>query len=242
MAMDTGAPMELEVDLGPMPNEDNRDFLLSGLRGLLDRRELCDVALVAAGGEVFHAHRAVLAACSPVFREKLPKLGGAAKSEGYAEAEGLPALRLEVKHAEALKALLDSVYGVDAKEDAESQSYNPSSEAANLDALKLAREFQIYSLEDQAARWLARGLTTQNILKRLAACEEFGLKEVKEKILEQLTANTDVLHELVSDPAVREMPGVLQDLLLRVLHLLGCGPAGMGATATQDQPARKAGA
>jgi len=234
--------MELEVDLGPMPNEDSRAFLLSGLRSLLDRREFCDVALVAAGGESFPAHRAVLAASSTAFRERLPKLG-AAKPSACEEAHGLPVLRLDVQHPEAVSYLLDCVYGADAKEDdmnAE-HSYNPSSEEANLDVLKLARELGIPALEDQAARWLARGLTTSNILNRLAACEEYGLTEVKDKILEQLTANTDALYELVSDPSVKAVPGVLQDLLVRVLQLLGCGP-GLGGTATQDQPARKAGA
>lgn len=234
--------MELEVDLGPMPSENNRGSLLSGLRGLLDRRELCDVALVAAG-EVFPAHRAVLAASSKAFRERLPKLGstGCVKDAG-----GLPALRLDdVTHPEAVQALLNCVYGADVQEGDDGVTeykYSPSSEEANRDVLRLARDFGLMALEDQAARWLARGLTTSNVLRRLAACEEFGLKEVKEKILEQLTANTDALYELVSDPAVIQVPGVLQDLLLRMLHLLGAGPHGPGGMATQDRPARKAGA
>ncbi|OLQ04538.1 hypothetical protein AK812_SmicGene12385 [Symbiodinium microadriaticum] len=95
---------------------------------------------------------------------------------------------------------------------------------------------------NKAARWLAKNLTTANLLDRLAACEEFGLQDVKEKILEQLTANTDVLYEMVSNPSVRSVPGVLQDLLLRVLQLLGCGPPQprIGGTATKDQPLKKA--
>jgi len=232
--------MELEVDLGPMPTEDGTNTLLAGLRGMLERKELCDVALVASGGEVYPAHRAVLAASSQAFRERL-KPGG---SEGvWTEAEGLPALMLSVKHPEAVKALIDCAYGADAATQGKEPTYTPSCEAANKDVLRLARDFGIPAFEDQAARWLVRGLTTMNLLERLAICEEFGLKEVKEKILEQVTANTDALYELASDPAVRAVPGVLQDLLLRVLDLLGCGSgSSLGCTATQDQPARKAGA
>eukprot|EP00437_Effrenium_voratum_P019861 CAMPEP_0181460182 /NCGR_PEP_ID=MMETSP1110-20121109/33208_1 /TAXON_ID=174948 /ORGANISM="Symbiodinium sp., Strain CCMP421" /LENGTH=234 /DNA_ID=CAMNT_0023584723 /DNA_START=47 /DNA_END=751 /DNA_ORIENTATION=- len=228
-------PMDLEVDLGPMPSNECREDLLQGLRELLTSRELCDVALVAAGGQAFPAHRTVLAACSPALRARISKLNSASL-----QADGLPVISLDVKHSEAVKALVDSVYGIGAAES--DRQYSPSSEAANMDVLKLAREFDLPALEDQAARWLAKNLTTANLLDRLAACEEFGLQDVKEKILEQLTANTDVLYEMVSNPSVRSVPGVLQDLLLRVLQLLGCGPPQprIGGTATKDQPLKKA--
>jgi len=229
--------MELDVDLGPMPVEDGTNMLLAGLRGMLERKELCDVALVASGGEVYPAHRAVLAASSQTFRERLakPAVGGSCEGQVWTEAQGLPALMLSVKHPEAVKALIDCAYGIDATQGKE-PVYSPSCEAANKDVLRLARDFGIPALEDQAARWLVRDLTTSNLLERLQICEEFGLTEVKEKILEQLIANTDALYELAKDPAVRVMPGVLQEALLRVLDLLGCG------SGAKDQPARKAGA
>eukprot|EP00930_Biecheleria_cincta_P039963 TRINITY_DN2741_c0_g2_i1.p1 TRINITY_DN2741_c0_g2~~TRINITY_DN2741_c0_g2_i1.p1 ORF type:complete len:245 (-),score=57.99 TRINITY_DN2741_c0_g2_i1:93-827(-) len=244
MAAGDAAPMELEVDLGPMPEDDNRGFLLKGLRSLLDNKELCDVALMATGGEAYPAHRAVLAASSHVLRERLPKPW----DSSCEQAQDLPVLRLDVKHPEAVKALLDCVYGVENEEGVSSHCYNPSSEAANHDVLRLARDYRLPALEDQAARWLARGLTTANVLQRLKACEEFGLTEVRNKILEQLIANTDALYEIASNPAVTETPKMLQDLLLRVLQVLGCGPAaafrrgGVTGAGTRDQPAREAGA
>ncbi|CAE7447781.1 Nampt [Symbiodinium pilosum] len=130
-------------DLGPMPTSECREGLLHGLRDLLTSKELCDIALVAAGGEAFPAHRTVLAACSPALRERLSKLHAASP-----QADGLPVIALDVKHCEAVKALIDSVYGSSAAES--DRPYNPSSEAANLDVLKLAREFELPALEDQA--------------------------------------------------------------------------------------------
>jgi len=89
-----------------------------------------------------------------------------------------------------------------------------------------------------------------NVLQRLSACEEFGLVEVREKIFEQLTANPSALFVLAQDAEIVKMPIVLQDLLVRVLKLLGCGnepaaPKGMAGgqgKAQQGKPARKAGA
>jgi len=214
--------MELDVDLGPMPKE-GEQFLRQGLRGLLQSQELCDVVLVSSGGATFRAHRAVLAASSPQLRACVAQL------DPKNQVEGLPALELQVQHSEAVKALIDCVYGAEGENC--DGCYNPSSEGANRDVLALARHFQLPALEDRASRWLLRHLTTGNLLDRLSTCERFALKDVKEKILEQLTANTDVLYELVSDPSVQSVPGVLQDLLLRVLQLLGCQPV-----ATKDEP------
>mmetsp|Transcript_30413 Transcript_30413/g.37307 ORF Transcript_30413/g.37307 Transcript_30413/m.37307 type:complete len:229 (+) Transcript_30413:27-713(+) len=226
----SATPMELDVDLGPMPTE-GEHFLRQGLRGLLQSQELCDVALVSSGGAAFPAHRAVLAASSGQLRARVAKL------DCKIQVDGLPALQLDVKHSEAVKALIDCVYGTEAENC--DGCYNPSSEEANRDVLALARHFELPALEDRASRWLARNLTTTNLLDRVSTCERFGLKDVKDKILEQLTANTDVLYELVSDPSVQSVPGVLQDLLLRVLQLLGCGPP-VSAQATKDQPIQAA--
>ncbi|CAE7699841.1 Nampt, partial [Symbiodinium sp. CCMP2456] len=92
-----------QIDLGPMPSNECREDLLQGLRELLTSRELCDVALVAAGGQAFPAHRTVLAACSPALRARISKLNSASL-----QADGLPVISLDVKHSEAVKALVDS--------------------------------------------------------------------------------------------------------------------------------------
>mmetsp|Transcript_5730 Transcript_5730/g.17015 ORF Transcript_5730/g.17015 Transcript_5730/m.17015 type:complete len:232 (+) Transcript_5730:2-697(+) len=231
--------MELEVDLGPMPGDDHGGGVVQGLRLMLDRSELCDVVLIA-GGQSILAHRAVLAAVSSSFYECLTQLN---PSEGH-NSESLVLKLDDISHPEAVRAMLDCIYGPRAGASAE---YNPSSEEANRDVLRLAQRFQILQLQDDASRWLARGLSTANVLDRLVACEEFGLLEVREKILEQLTANPEALFVLAKDPEVTKVPAVLQDLLVRILRLLGC-EAGLPAAAAgsskthQGRPARKAGA
>merc|ERR1740117_455464 len=66
------AAMELSVDLGPMPPDPLLGGAIEGggLRALLDRREFCDVVLVA-GGQSFSAHSLVLAAVSPSFHQQI---------------------------------------------------------------------------------------------------------------------------------------------------------------------------
>eukprot|EP00413_Alexandrium_margalefii_P021570 CAMPEP_0204565128 /NCGR_PEP_ID=MMETSP0661-20131031/35291_1 /ASSEMBLY_ACC=CAM_ASM_000606 /TAXON_ID=109239 /ORGANISM="Alexandrium margalefi, Strain AMGDE01CS-322" /LENGTH=245 /DNA_ID=CAMNT_0051572845 /DNA_START=56 /DNA_END=793 /DNA_ORIENTATION=+ len=234
------APMELEVDLGPMPVDDHSGGVIQGLRLLLDRGELCDVVLVA-GGQSLLAHRAVLAAVSSSFHECLTQIG---PSEGN-NPESLVLKLDDISHPEAVRAMLDCIYG---PAEGAQVEYSPTSEEANRDVLRLAQRFQIAQLQDDASRWLLKGLSTANVLGRLMACEEFGMVEVREKILEQLTANPEALFVLAKDPEVTKVPAVLQDLLVRILKLLGAEP-GLPATAaagpgkaSQGKPARKAGA
>lgn len=58
------------VDVEVAPKKEGARGLADGIRGLYDRRDLCDLVLVAAG-ERFPAHRAMIAAMSASFREYL---------------------------------------------------------------------------------------------------------------------------------------------------------------------------
>jgi len=207
VATEQSVEMELQVDLGPMPSDSQHSGVLDGLRNLLATGEFCDVILEVPDSVMsFHAHRAVLGAASPRLRTLL------AASTSCAPA----VLRLEgVSSPEAVRAFLDVAYGAAAE-------YNPPSEDANRDALRLAQDFEVVALRDAACGWLAKGLTTSNVLKRLEACEEFGLLPVRQKILEQVTSNPEALFALAKHPDALRLPSVLQDLLVNVLQLLGC--------------------
>lgn len=217
MSVASAKPMDLEVELGPALAEPCHGIVLQGLRGLFARGELCDVRLVA-GGESFPAHAAVLAAASGAFRELLLRKSSEQAAPFIVELAG-------VSHAESVRSMLSCMYG---SEDGSAAGYNPSSNGVNRDILQLAQRFQIPQLEAEAAQWLAKGLNTSNVLERLIVCEEFGLTPVRDKILEQLTANPGALFVLAADPGMRKVPMVLQDLLVRVLQLLGCGNEGQG--------------
>eukprot|EP00419_Tripos_fusus_P004785 CAMPEP_0172682402 /NCGR_PEP_ID=MMETSP1074-20121228/18138_1 /TAXON_ID=2916 /ORGANISM="Ceratium fusus, Strain PA161109" /LENGTH=252 /DNA_ID=CAMNT_0013501083 /DNA_START=37 /DNA_END=795 /DNA_ORIENTATION=- len=218
------APMKLKVNLGPMPADEPSGVVVDGLRQLFDRGELCDVSFVVAG-QTFMAHRAVLAAASHGFSEPLAELSNADMNSTTNELrKELPELQLEgINNPEAVRAMLDYIYG---PRQGATRDYKPSSEDANSDVLRLAQRFQLPQLQDDAARWLVHGLSTGNVIGRLAACEEFGLTEVRARILEQLTANPEVLYTLVQNPEIRSVPAVLQDLLVQILTLLGCGKEG----------------
>jgi hypothetical protein len=216
------APMELQVDLGPMPEDPQRGGVLSGLRGLLEAKEMCDVVLMV-GGQSLWAHRVMLAAASPSLRSTL--LGGGSAAPCHVDAvAGATVIRLEeVTHPEAVQAMLDCIYGAAAVAcgvQGHAHRYNVSTDEVNRDVIWLARRFQIAPLLEQASQWVLVNLTTSNLLRRLVLCEEFCLGEVRDKVLEQLVSNPDALFEMAQDPEITKVPGVLQDLLVRILSLL----------------------
>merc|ERR1712194_213597 len=122
--------------------------------------------------------------------------------------------------AESIKLMLAYVYGVGT---GASWEYSPSSAEVNKDILRLARNFGLPHLHEFAARWLTKGLTTDTVVERLVTCEEFGLMLLREKIIEQLTANPAELTVVSSSPEIMKHPRILQDLLMQVASLCGVG-------------------
>jgi hypothetical protein len=205
--------MELKVDLGPMPEDDHSGGIIDGLRSLQEKDELCDVVLIV-GEQSFQAHRAVLAAVSSSFHECLKNIGSGEGPNGLSEPKSLHLKLEDISHPEAVKAMLDCIYHP-------RTAYAPSGEDANRDVLRLAQRFKITQLEEAASNWLTSGVSTVNVLDRLLACEEFKLEEVRERILEQLVCNPEALYALAKDPEIIKVPNVLQDLLVRILQILG---------------------
>merc|ERR1712187_539323 len=97
--------------------------------------------------------------------------------------------------------------------------YNPACAEVNKDVLRLSRQFGFSHLHEHAARWLTRGLTTGNVVGRLVTCEEFGLGMLREKIIDQLTANPAELAVVSSSAEIMQHPRILQDLLMSMASL-----------------------
>lgn len=229
--------MELKVDLGPMPVDHGVGGAISGLRDLFTRGELCDV-LFEVNGRSFPAHCLVLAAVSPTFQQHLTQHNQAEGVKGFCSKP--KTIQLPGVAPEAVQAMLDCIYGPFAGANRE---YNPVTDAINRDVLRLAHMFQLPELHNQAAHWLARDLGTTNVLARLGICEEFGLSGMREKILEQLITDPEALAVLVRDPQIREVPAVLQDLLIQILNLLGVsGDQSISKSHVQGKQLKKAGA
>jgi len=196
------APVELHIKLPPVKIV--HDHLGDGLRDLFRRSQLCDMSLEVAG-RTFQVHRAVLAAQSSVFRERL--LG---------QTVGATNISLsDINNPEAVQFMLDHLYGLDLTDSYEWRDYNPRTQEINKDVLRLAKTFQLPSLTQRAQHYLAKDMTTGNVVERLAICEEFDLSVLHGKILTQLTSNKKAMMEVASSPQIMSYPQLMKQLLER---------------------------
>ncbi|CAE7742733.1 Zmynd10 [Symbiodinium sp. CCMP2592] len=133
--------------------------------------------------------------------------------------------------SEAMHILLDYIYKGSA---AASWEYKATSAQVNKEILRLATYFGFAQLHEHAARWLAKGLTTENVVDRLVTCEEFGLGLLREKITERLALKPAEMMQVCSSPEITKHPRILQDLLVQVASLKKGG-----AEATEDAKEEK---
>jgi hypothetical protein len=195
-------PVVLNVKLKALRLETDADTLSQGMQDLYRKGEFADVVLLCAE-QRFLAHRAVLAAQSRFFKEAFltqPTPATGMRCE----------IRLEVSNPEAVKIMLDYLYMIDEKDWA---VFNPRTQAVNREALQLARQFELPGLTQKAMRWLCEDLTTGNVVERLSICEEFGLSELSDKIVQQLTLNREALAEVAHSPQIMSHPRLMQAIL-----------------------------
>lgn len=162
------------------------------------------------------AERDVEAAMTPP-KEKPTDEATEAKVEASPDrrAEGAPEFVVEKVHSiEAMKVLLTYIYSSGAE-----WQYAVESNQVNSDVLRLADGFGLKHLHELAARWLTKGLTTNNVVERLATCEEFGLSLLKEKIIERLTQNPQELRMVSGSAEIMKHPRILQELLMQFAAL-----------------------
>eukprot|EP00931_Biecheleriopsis_adriatica_P034414 TRINITY_DN1987_c0_g1_i2.p1 TRINITY_DN1987_c0_g1~~TRINITY_DN1987_c0_g1_i2.p1 ORF type:complete len:416 (+),score=104.82 TRINITY_DN1987_c0_g1_i2:78-1250(+) len=177
-----------------------------------------------AGGEPGPAPKAEDVSTASTADTSTPATTPSAGSSSVASAadEAAP-LRIEVNgicSAEAFRILIDYLYVACT---GANWQYAPAdgnaADQVNKDVLRLARHFGLSQLHEHAARWLAKGLTTANVVERLVTCEEFGLGLLREKIGERLTLNPTELMTVCSSPEITKHPKILQDLLVQVASL-----------------------
>eukprot|EP00435_Cladocopium_sp_Y103_P049357 s95_g14.t2 len=195
-------PVSLTIKLPALKNS-GTDRLADGLRELYKRGEFTDVALVCAD-RTFYAHRIVLAAESEVFKSGLATVAKEA-------VDGRQEIRLaEISNPEAVKFMLDYMYQTDASV---WKDYNPRTQEINKDVLRLAQAFRLPGLTERAMHWLAKDLSTGNVVEVLTICEDFGLNQLGDRILEQLTTNKKALAEVANSPQIMKYPKLMQALL-----------------------------
>merc|ERR550537_1731874 len=205
-------PVSLTVKLPPIKNT-GVDRLAEGLRELYKRGEFTDVALVCAD-RTFYAHRIVLVAQSEVFKSGL--------TNNTPRPDGRHEIRLaDIANPEAVKFMLDYVYQTDG---CVWEDYNPRTQEVNKDVLRLAQNFRLPGLTERATHWLAKDLTTGNVVERLTICEDFSLQELRERILEQLTYNKRALAEVANSPQIMAYPKLMQALLQQAASIPSAPP------------------
>lgn len=161
-----------------------------------------------------------------------------ATTEPEPSPKGSP-LRLQVNglsSSQAFRILLDYLYVSCAGAKWE---YTPLDSQVNKDVLRLARHFGLSQLHEHAARWLAKGLTTANVVERLVTCEEFGLGLLREKITERLTLNPPELMAVCSSPEITQHPRILQDLLVQVASIRHKAPPAPERPSQVEKPPAK---
>jgi len=198
-------PVTLTVKL-PALKVQCADRMADGLRELFKRGEFTDVSLKCAD-QTFRAHRCVLATQSEVLRQGLAIPAGSPPSGGAAPQE----VRLaDIENPEAVKYMLDYMYGID---ESRWQDYNPRTQEINKDVLRLSQNFELPGLTDRAVHWLAKDLSTANVVERLTICDDFGLLSLRELVLEQLTYNKRAFAEVVNSPQIISHPKLMQSML-----------------------------
>jgi len=240
-------PIDLMVDMDvPGPESTGAGNLSEGICSLYQKCQFYDVMLVV-GGKRFPAHQAVLASLSSAMRERLRQAPekpavctGEAASPGRPAAQppearspasatsprkvnspaaspgaggGYPEVHFEdVTNTEAVTVLLDFVYGLGTE-------YRVSSDEVNKDVLRLAQILELPRLRDLASSRLAKGLTSDNAIERMATCEEFELKALYDLIAEQVTKSGEALTRVSTNSEVTKHPKILQNLLIRSASL-----------------------
>lgn len=194
----------IAIKMPPIKDMHDDTRMANAFRELYLRGEFVDVTLVC-GGQTFQAHRAMLAAHSDIFKKGLASMPTAV--HGTRPEIGFS----DIGNPDAVKVMLDYLYKVDI---ACWEERNPKLlQEIAPDALRLASHFELPGLRSLAARWLLAGVTTSNVLERLAKCEEFGLEDTRIKILRHLAKDKDALSQVSSNKHLMQNPQLLQELL-----------------------------
>jgi len=196
-------PVQLKVRIsGYRAADENKGEVLLGMRKFFQQREFCDAVLICEDQE-FHVHKCVLAAKSEVFHNLLKDTNEIRFSD--------------INNPEAVRWMLDYFYeigyGKGSDEAVSGGLYTPASQAINADVLRLAQKYELPALRARATLFMTKELSTHNAVERLAICDEFGLTELRERILEQLTANKKALAEVTSSPAITAYPTLMREML-----------------------------
>ncbi|XP_044957408.1 BTB/POZ and MATH domain-containing protein 1-like [Hordeum vulgare subsp. vulgare] len=199
-----GAVLVRGDDPVPVPASDIGDHL----RRLLDRADGSDVSFSVAG-ETFRAHRAVLAARSPVFRAEL--FGSMAEA-------AMPCITLRDIEPSTFRVLLRFMYtdGLPTEEELPS-----SSETTELfqRVLAAADRYDLGRLKLLCAQRLWQRVSVETVATTLGYAEMHSCPELKKRCLDFFMADKNFKKVVVTDGylwLIQRFPSIIYDIRARV--------------------------
>jgi speckle-type POZ protein len=178
---------------------------------LLDSAEGSDVSFVV-GGKTFPAHRAVLAARSPVFKAQL--LGSMADAK-------MPSITLQDITPATFKAMLRFVYTDDLPgyEGEGSGDLDEDKAETIQDLLAAADRYALDRLKLLCARKLWDGVSTDTIGATLACAETYNCSELRKKCIDYFADEKNFKKAVLTDgfvELVQKFPSILAELRVKV--------------------------
>lgn len=211
MSHECSTPIDICLNFPADPDAKDSVPLIDSMRQFYCKDEFTDIALLSHG-QTFLAHRIVLATSSSVFMQAFGRNAGQMHQADTCREE----LRLDSVSPEAVKLMLDYMYHIEVLASNECIS---KTEEIIVDVLRLAHDFRLSGLTSRATHWLATTLTTTNVLTRLKLCEDFGLEEFGDRILEELSINKLALYTVATSLEIMDHPRLLQILLQRAVAM-----------------------
>merc|ERR1719203_2505417 len=95
-------------------------------------------------------------------------------------------------------------------------SYSPSSAEVNEEVLRLSFQFGLALLSEHCALYLAKDVTTKNVVARIRLSEEFGLPRLRAALVGTLAEDHDALGTVAKDPATLSHPVLMRELLASI--------------------------
>uniref|UniRef100_A0A0E0LX08 BTB domain-containing protein n=1 Tax=Oryza punctata TaxID=4537 RepID=A0A0E0LX08_ORYPU len=178
------------------------------LGDIVDRADGSDVSF-SAGGETFHAHRAVLAARSPVFRAEL--LGDMAEAT-------MSCITLHDINPATFKALLHFVY-TDALPTVDGGCSSPSSSEFFESLLVAGDRYALDRLKLMCAQKLWESVSVETVAAAIGYAETYHCPELKSKCLNFLMAESNFKKVAVTDGYFhlrRDFPLIIEEIKKRI--------------------------
>ena len=185
----------------------DRSGLRNHLGGLLERADETSDVSFSVGGETFPAHRAVLAARSPVFKAEL--FGSMAEAK-------MAFIKLEEIEPDTFRFLLRYVYtdALPGDEDLTGCSASVIEVFENL--LAAADRYDVGGLKLACAQRLCEGLSVDTVVTTLVCAEMHGCPGLKKRCLDYITSSKKSFEKLAATEGYSQLKQLFPSVIIEI--------------------------